>query len=245
MLMKRPYGIVRYSIFLVEPAALIALVISFVRLRGQSKMQSAILIAFSFAAFLTVFPQSSVFHLIFPSAMLLIGLIYAGDRLLAFVRLRNVCIALFTAWLAIGFGAGVWRSARNIFSDDYAFLQLPHFEYAIERRLRVAELQKNRDMLVAAAQRGPIFLLTLEAGFYYLVSGVHNPTSIDYPLVASMGKDGEDRLISAIRSGSVPRVCVRSYPDPLLRPAKLEEYVKTELVFQGDLGFCDLYELAD
>ena len=102
----------------------------------------------------------------------------------------------------------------------------------------------GREALVAAANGAPVFLLTSDAGFYYLVSGIRNPTPIDYPLVASMGRDGEERLIAAIRSRHLSLVCVRPFPDPLLRPARLEKYVQTEMHFVSHLGFCDLYQAA-
>jgi hypothetical protein len=234
---------VRYSLFLIQPAALLFLIITLVQARGEDRMRAAILLVFSVGAFLVVFPRSDLFHLVFPSAMVLVGMVYAGDRLFCSM-LRRLVSVVFVAWMGVGLGAAAWESARRVLSDDYAFLRLPHFEFVMLRRSEIAQLQRNREALVAAANKAPVFLLTSDAGFYYLVSGIRNPTPIDYPLVASMGRDGEERLISAIRSRHLPLVCVRPFPDPLLRPARLEKYVQTEMHFVSHLGFCDLYQAA-
>jgi hypothetical protein len=237
--------VVRYSLFLIQPAALLFLIITLVRAHGEDRMRAAILLAFSVGAFLVVFPRSDVAHLVFASAVVLIGIVYAGDRLFCSPTLRRLVSGVFVAWMGVGLGAAAWESARRLLSEDYALLRLPHFEFVMLRRSEIVELQRNRDALVAAANSAPVFLLTADAGFYYLVSGIRNPTAIDYPMVASMGRDGEERLIAAIRSRHLPLVCVRPYPDPLLRPARLEKYVQTEMLFVSHLGFCDLYRAAD
>ena len=238
------FEVVRYSLFLIQPTALLLLIIILVQAHGEDQIRAAILLAFSVGAFLGVFPRSDLPHLVFLSAMVLVGMVYAGDRLFCSPMVRRLLSGVFVAWMGVGLGSAVWESARRVLSEDYALLRLPHFEFVMLRRSEIAQLQRNREALVAAANRAPVFLLTSDAGFYYLVSGIRNPTRIDYPLVASMGRDGEERLIAAIRSRHVPLVCVRPYPDPLLRPARLEKYVQTEMHFVSHLGFCDLYQAA-
>jgi hypothetical protein len=238
------FEVVRYSLFLIEPAALLFLIITLVQAHGEDRMRAAILLAFSAGAFLGVFPRSDLPHLVFLSVMVLVGMVYGGDRLFCSPTLRRLVSGVFVAWMGVGLGAAAWESARRVFSEDYALLRLPHFEFVMLRRSEIAQLQRNREALVAAANGGPVFLLTSDAGFYYLVSGIRNPTPIDYPLVASMGRDGEERLISAIRARHLPLVCVRPYPDPLLQPARLEKFVQTQMHFVSHLGFCDLYRAA-
>jgi hypothetical protein len=135
-------------------------------------------------------------------------------------------------------------STVRITRFDYQFLRLPHFEYAMAARSKIDQMKHDREVLQAAAAKGPVFLLTIEAGFYYLISGIKNPTSIDYPMVSSMGRNGESEIIAAIQSDKNAWACVRSYQEPLLRPARLESYVKTQLQFVRQLGFCDLYSRA-
>jgi hypothetical protein len=238
------FEVVRYSLFLIQPTALLLLIVTLVQAHGEDRIRAAILVAFSVGAFLVVFPRSDLYHLVFASAMILVGMLYAADRLFCSPTLRRLLSVVFVAWMGVGLGSAAWESAKRVLSDDYALLRLPHFEFVMLRRSEIAQLQRNREALMAVAKRGPVFLLTSEAGFYYLVSGVRNPTGIDYPLVASMGRDGEERLIAAIRSRHLSLVCVRPFPVPQLRPARLEKYVQTEMHFVSHLGFCDLYQAA-
>jgi hypothetical protein len=110
--------------------------------------------------------------------------------------------------------------------------------------LKIEQMERDRDAIRAAAAASPVFLLTDEAGFYYLISGVKNPTSIDYPLVSSMGRNGETKMIQAIKASKTGFVCLKSHGEPLLRPARLESFVRSELQFINRLGFCDLYRLG-
>ena len=104
-------------------------------------------------------------------------------------------------------------------------------------------MRQGRDKLVAAAHDGPILFVTHEAGFLYLITGIKNPTSIDYFLVASMGKDGEERMIRSIESGEIASVCFYPYPDAQLRPLRLETFIETKMRLVSDLGFCSLYKM--
>jgi hypothetical protein len=240
-----PIQVVRHSIFLIAPTALVLLIIALVRVRGEDRLCAAILFAFSMGAFLSMFPRSDLGHVLFTSAMILVGLVYSGDRLLGSPVHRNIGFGLFLAWMSIGFGSAVWKSTSRVFSGDYDFLRLPHFEFALAPRSEIDTLHRDREQLVAAAVRGPIFLLTSDAAFYYLVSQIKNPTPIDYPLRNSMGFDGEGRIIKAIQSGQIQLVCVRSYPNPRLRPLRLEEFVRREMHLVNRLRFCDLYQISD
>jgi len=90
-----------------------------------------------------------------------------------------------------------------------------------------------------------VLLATHEAGFLYLITGIKNPTSIDYPMVASMGKDGEDRMIRSLQTRRISFVCFRPYPDARLRPLRLQTFIETRMQFVSDLDFCRLYKVAD
>ncbi|HTG74799.1 MAG TPA: hypothetical protein VMB70_13580, partial [Terriglobia bacterium] len=118
----------------------------------------------------------------------------------------------------------------------------PHFQYAMMSHSNIDELRQNRVKLQAVATTGPLFLLTHEAAFYYLITSIKNPTSIDYPVAGSMGRDGEGKMIRAIQSHENSLVCLRSYPEPALRPVRLENFVRTQMLLVGRLGFCDLYQ---
>jgi hypothetical protein len=242
---RDPMEAMRYSLFLVAPAVVALLVAVLVRSRGEEKVRAAVVLAFSAAAFLTVFPRSDVWHVVFVSAMIAVGLVYVVDRLFRLPPVRNAICGAFFLCLGVGYAEALWASAVRVFILDYRFLELPHFQYAMAHPSEVEALKQLRQQLVAVANHGPLLLATHEAGFLYLITGIKNPTSIDYPMVASMGKHGEERMIKSLQTRQISFVCFRPYPDVRLRPLRLQTFIETQMQFVSELDFCTLYKVAD
>jgi hypothetical protein len=242
---RDPMDVMRYSLFLVAPAVVGLLIVTAARAEGEDKAVAAILFVFAVGAFLTVFPRSDVAHVVFISAMMVFGLVYAVDRLFHLPQLRNAICGVLFLCLGGGFAEAIWVSAVRVFVLDYGFLHLPHFRYAMAHPAEIESLRRSRDKLVAISKDGPLLFVTHEAGFLYLITGIKNPTSIDYPMVASMGKDGEDEIIKSIESRQISFVCFRSFPDARLRPIRLQQFIETKMQFVGQVDFCSLYKLAD
>ena len=62
--------------------------------------------------------------------------------------------------------------------------------------------------LARAGADGPLFLATPEAGFYYLLADVPNPTPFDYPLATAFGRTGQEELAARIRRGDLDAACL-------------------------------------
>jgi hypothetical protein len=238
---KHPFEAMNYSMFLIAPVLLAVLTWLWFRAGDDDQFRAATLLSFCVAAGLSIYPRADVWHVLFLSSMFVLALTFLADRLLTSRPVRGMLLGLFSLCLIAAFAEAIWMSTVRITRFDHQFLRLPHFEYAMAARAEIDQMKHDREMLQAAAAEGPVFLLTDEAGFYYLISGIKNPTSIDYPMVASMGRNGESDIIAAIQSDKNAWACVRSYREPLLRPARLEGYVRTQLQFVKQLGFCDLY----
>jgi hypothetical protein len=74
------------------------------------------------------------------------------------------------------------------------------------------------------------FVLSRNAGFIYLVSGVHDPTRQDYPFATTFRGDERRALESTIASGEIPRVCLGDYKGTgRLRPWGLESFIRSRL----------------
>src|SRR5262245_11151118 len=123
---RDPMEAARYSLFLVSPAVVGLLAAILLRSRGEEKVQAGVLLAFSAAALLTVFPRSDVWHVVFVSAVIAVGLVYAVDRLFQLPPLRNAICGAFFLFLGVGFAEALWASAVRVFILDYRFLKLPH-----------------------------------------------------------------------------------------------------------------------
>ena len=239
---RDPFEVLHFSFFLLAPLAIVSLIVVLFRHRGEDRIRSAVLLAFSTGAWLAIFPRSDIWHVLFVSAMTVVGLLYAADRLFRSPMPRNMIFGLAFVCLSVGFAEAVYASAVRVIVLKFDFLRLPHFQYAMMSHSNIDELRQNRVKLQAVATTGPLFLLTHEAAFYYLITNIKNPTPIDYPVAGSMGRDGEGKMIRAIQSHENSLVCLRSYPEPALRPERLENFVRTQMLLVGRLGVCDLYQ---
>ena len=85
-----------------------------------------------------------------------------------------------------------------------------------------------------------MLLLTPDAGFRYLTSGLRNPTAFDFPFVTTFGTDGQRRVIDALAAGRIKRVCVAA--DWFgFEPTQLVGYIRRTMQPGADLGLCRLY----
>jgi hypothetical protein len=86
------------------------------------------------------------------------------------------------------------------------------------------------------------YLITMDAGFYYLATGLVNPTPFDYPAASAFGRQGEAQLIDALSRREIPEACIDpEYEGTFLAPRKLPPFVRREMRPLGDLGACILY----
>jgi len=242
---RDPFKVAHYGLFVLTPVVSVLLLLIWRRRSDSEKWRAAILFAFALAAAFAAYPRADVFHVQYASAVIVVGLIYGGDRLLTSRSLRVVSFSILALGLGVALAEGIWASAVRVVRLDYQPLGLPHFEYAMALPAKVEAIRNDAEKLQLSAETGPVFLLAEQAGFYYMVTHIENPTPFDYPLVASMGRNGEARMIRVIESNKSAWVCVQSYPEPLLRPARLEGFVRTRMEFVESLSFCDLYRSAD
>jgi hypothetical protein len=241
--LEDPFETLHYSMYVIVPIVAAILFGMFLRRRSEDGVRAIVLFCFSMAAVFSVYPRADVWHILYLGFVFALCLIFAIDRLLTSPVLRNAVLGTLSLCLIGGFAEIAWAGIVRIERLDYHYLRLPHFEYAMASGSNIQQMKRDRDTLQAAAAVAPVFLLTDEAGFYYLISGIKNPTSIDYPMVASMGRNGEADMIRAIQASKDGWVCVKSYREPLLRPARLEGFVRSQLQFVNQLGFCDMYRL--
>jgi hypothetical protein len=95
--------------------------------------------------------------------------------------------------------------------------------------------------LAVESEAGTLYLATPEAGFYYLVAGIENPTPYDYPLATALGRDGEDELIEAVTSGRLETVCMRLAGYGSLVPRRFVRTVTSTMKRSETIGPCNLY----
>ena len=107
-------------------------------------------------------------------------------------------------------------------------------------RTHIEKTEREAASLRAAAAGTPLFLLVPNAGFYYLTSGVTNPTPFDYPLKSAFGAGGMTETIDRFRRGELLQLCMRRAAG-LMAPDALQQYVETEMIATEDVGACVIY----
>jgi len=200
------------------------------------------------AAFLGIFPRASRTHLTFVIPELLIGLTYAW--LLAKPYLTTRWIRLIQAGPVLWFGTGLAFMLINplvkVSTADYQISNLPHFRGVLINSDKLKEIHSFAQSFteeVALNERA--FILSPYAGFYYLVSGLKNPTSFDYPLATAFGRSGESEVIAAISRREIDTVFLGPQLNyPSLHPVLLARYIQGHMERDRDLGGFTIYRLA-
>jgi hypothetical protein len=227
---------------LVPVVSLLLVGLAFAADRGR-RGRSAAVGAFCVAAFVSVFPPSTG-HVRELSPLFLGAIAYALFVLSPRIapRLRRagratvaiVLLATVASWTAI---------PLTHLAEGRDFSRLPHFRGTILRAEDEDEARANATRLRQASDGRPLFLLVPNAGFYYLVSGLSDPTPFDYPLATTYGARGEQDVIEQIAAGKIAAACVDVLGVHVygLEPRTLLAYVQTKLRPGANLGVCRMY----
>ncbi len=216
---------------------------------GNIRMTILVLIYFV-ATVIGVFPRFDAPHLAYIAPGLLVGFLYSWRHLRfslpeGFARFLERSMVFFIAGIMCLLLA---KSARLALSTNYHLSELPHFRGVLLKQSVREQLQQVATAMAEDAAKGKrLFLLSPRAGFFYLFSGVRNPTPFDYPLATAMGRHGEEQLIEAIGKGLIDRVWVdeRIMEMGPLSPEKLLAYISANLQPCDRVRNFTVYQLAD
>lgn len=231
--------------YLLPPIVLVMLTVKSSLPRAE-QARSAALLFFSGSAVLAALPRVDWYHFASAVPMLLIGLV---DGIGVVARpLPKSWTRLAWATISIGLLAAACVEAgslrRNLGASGLSVSGLPHFWQGLFTASRFEAIRSYSNELKQAAGNQPLLILTPDAGFYYLVSGLRNPSPYDYPLVTAFGTNGEAELVGRLARHEIPLVCLNALAGThteSLRPLILETYVETHLHRERDIGLCTLY----
>ncbi len=222
-------------------AGCLALVaVAWFRARGLQRQEMSLVAGFTAAAAITLYPIADLSHLAYAFPVLLLGAGLAAARL-GFDRRWAYTAALCwfvpaTLWMALS-------PALYAATGKMAMMRLPHY-WGIPMRTSdyVPLVHKVRTLRNAVDAGHRPYLITMDAGFYYLATGLVNPTPFDYPAASAFGRQGEAQLIDTLRRREIPEACIDpEYEGIFLAPRKLPPFVRREMRPLGDLGACILY----
>lgn len=151
--------------------------------------------------------------------------------------LREFSTVVVAASVAVRFAA----AGAAVAGHDRAGSSLPHVRGLLMPRMQIEEATRDAPRIHDVAAGRPLFLLVPNAGFYYLISGVTNPTPFDYPLKPAFGRTGEADTIARLQRGDLTRLCMKRVTG-LMAPDELQKYVDTQMKQGEDLGVCTIYQ---
>lgn len=200
-----------------------------------------ILAVFSLAGVATAFPRWDRFHMAYAVPVLLVMPLVMLRPAWLFETRRRPLVACWSA-AAILFLLAVAKPLEA-FAGKSALRSstLPHFSGALITDTREARLAESAQQLADAAGGRPTLILSMSAGFWYLASGLRNPTPFDIPAATSVGRSGVAMLLADLASGRVSQVCVDRDQFGNLALAAVASYVPRRLQNAGEAGPCTLY----
>ncbi|CAA9368362.1 MAG: hypothetical protein AVDCRST_MAG68-5195 [uncultured Gemmatimonadetes bacterium] len=207
---------------------------------GRRK-RATIVLLFAGAGFLGVFPRADATHLAIGTPFLLLGVVHGWRELRLRGRAPRAAAAGAAAWVAILLAATLSVPARRLVSGRFEVSELPHFRGVVVVRGQSRESLLRAGELARSAPGGEILLLSPRAGFYYLLTGLENPTPYDYPLSTTFGSGGQARVEAMIRRGRIRTACLDPATPPGLRPEGVERAVRRHLRFSHRTGLCAVY----
>lgn len=200
--------------YLIAPIAFVVLGLAWRRESWSVQSVPAILMVFAAAALGCVFPRATALHLTIANPTLLLCIAW-GISETPWIR-RAVFV-----WLGAGLLALTATRARHVLSDDVVRPEIPHFRGALFEKSTLSDAMRASALMRAAAPSGEIFVVSPRAGFYYLVSGISNPTPYDYPYATTFGKHGQAEVADALRARRIT-ACIDSAMDPAMMPRLIE-----------------------
>ena len=124
-----------------------------------------------------------------------------------------------------------WVQGQLVVSSLPAFEGMPLSQISEDETERVVQGIRPGESL---------FFVTETAGFFYLVTGAHDPTPYDVPATSNIGSRELASIGEDVRSGTIGRACFggrRAYTEnPSLRPFAVERVLRRELRPVADLG---------
>lgn len=227
----------RFFFPVVAAAALLLLLTNRPRWRQPEALPIAV---FAVVALITLYPRFDTGHVAYaaPLLVLLVAFVLQGWS----GRLPRAASIMAALWFGLAVAIAVSLPLRLTLSPEANLSDLPHLGGTFVQASDLARWHRDARQLVAAARGRETGLLvfTPDAGFRYLSSALENPTAFDFPFVTTFGRNGEQRVIDALASRRIKRVCLANEWYGLGPPAVIA-YVHRAMRPGADLGFCRVY----
>jgi 4-amino-4-deoxy-L-arabinose transferase-like glycosyltransferase len=213
------------------PVVVIALLMRWLRASDrEQKIEIAALAIFVAAALAGTYPRggSSIPYVV-PVLGAIGGIAWRRGAAPRNRLLRTACVTAVAIWLGLGFARMLTNPIVRRASGEWRFSHIAHNRGVLVQRDRDELLLRRTRELRAAVPANETFIQTFDAGFYYLATGLRNPTPYDFPAVTTFGPTGQQKVIAAIAAGRIEHVVDIPHAQPSQVPRELMQFVETTM----------------
>lgn len=198
------------------------------------------MVAFALAAALVAFPRWDRFHMAYAVPVHLVALGRLLPRLSAGREMAAARRA--GAWAVVALAVAVaLEPAITLARGGRTTVGMAHFRGPLMPDAVAAELRSKAALLTQSAAGQPVFIMRSDAGFWYLASGVRNPTPFDVPARTATGRAGIDGLLDRLTAGDIEKVCLDEAPPNAQSLVEVETFVRAYYERGADVGPCTMY----
>jgi 4-amino-4-deoxy-L-arabinose transferase-like glycosyltransferase len=234
-------------LYLLVPATLAALAYAWTRIAGEERSRVVVVLLFTLAAAAGIFPRADPAHLAFAAPVPVLAAWYVLHLLargLSRSRRRALALAVAVGLVPAVAIRAAWPAVQ-IADQDASLSAVPHTNGILITPTRERRMRATARALARAAEGRTLLLATADAGFYYLIADLQNPSPFDFPLATAMGTSGETELAAAVRAGEFDVVCLGfGRGDASLVPRELVQAIRETMRPGARTHACTLYERA-
>lgn len=221
--------------FLLVPCTMVLLVYVWVRIQVS---MAGLLLLFVGMSLAGAYPRFNLVHLTDVVPLALLATLFSIRSLCAHMTswLFKFCKRLVVMLLAAIIVSQSTAKILKAYDGSIGQLDVPHFAGVLFKNSDRQIIPSRLDAL-KRYDTMEVFILSPHAGFYYLASGLRNPTAYDYPYVTAFGSRGEESVIRRIERGDIKFIAVgdMEYPHPEnLYPERLLQYVRNKMHLCGE-----------
>lgn len=231
------------SAFLFVPLSLLALAAGVLARKGSGGRTGAAIAVVSLVALMSVFPRADLIHVQYAMPGLLAALfwgVYSVVRSRPFLTISSaVCWYGGAGCVACVAALALTMPALGLVNGELCVWRAPGFEGPLVPHRQAKRLEKCREWLRDKTQGQRAFILSPRAGFWYVTTGLRNPTRYDFPNTTELSRRGTDEVMAYI-GNTRATVIVEPVASPLF-PRHVEAEVRRRLRSAGRCGSLELF----
>ena len=240
-------GLIKSSNILIRVLSIvplfIILVLSVIYIKYHKK-ESLILLVYSIALMVLVYPISDESHFVVAIPGILISIGYLLNILadkIGIPEKEEIIANSFLEGIMILFTIYYFYSGMMNYNSLNKNTELNHFKYLPMEKSKISSVREVEDFI--ETKENDVFILDSTAALYMIPIDRYNK-NYDMFLNGNLGSNGEDGQIENLKNMPNKMVLIMNskYIRNWQNPEKVRKYVMNEMIKKGEIGIFDIYE---